>query len=66
MSDLKAFKDREVTLRLHGGEILKAMARWIDTEHKHIVVDVIETNRPEMYKNPAASYTIPAEISDIK
>jgi hypothetical protein len=67
ISDLKTFEDREVTLHLHDGEILKARVCFVDTEYEDVIVDVIETNRPEMYKNPAASYTIPAsEILEAK
>jgi hypothetical protein len=49
VSELKPFQDREVTLHLKDGEVLRAKVDFIDLEYEDIGVTVIETNQPEHY-----------------
>jgi small nuclear ribonucleoprotein (snRNP)-like protein len=63
VSELKPFEDREVVLNLKGGETLRAKVLFVDFEYEDIIVDVLETNQPENYKDPNACYTVDA--SDI-
>jgi hypothetical protein len=52
-----------VTLQLKDGEVLRARISFVDLEYEDIIVDVLETNQPEHYKDPNAAYTLAA--SDI-
>ena len=60
ISELRAFQDREVTLQLKDGELLRAKVAFVDLEYEDIIVNVIETNQPEHYKDPNAAYTVAA------
>lgn len=59
--ELKKFEDQIVVLHLSDGEKLKAKMSWVNvnSEYDDVIVDVLETNRPEHYKTPSAVYTIP-------
>ena len=63
ISDLKSFQDCIVVLQLKDGERLRAKVQFVDAEYEDIIVDVLETNQPEHYKDQNACYTVPA--SDI-
>jgi hypothetical protein len=63
ISELKPFQDCEVALHLKDGEVLRAKVAFVDSEYEDIIVNVLETNQPEHYKDPNASYTVAA--SDI-
>ena len=63
ISELKELVDRTVTLRLTDGEFAKVFVCFADEEYNDIIVDILETTRPERYRDPSASYTIDA--SDI-
>jgi hypothetical protein len=63
ISDLKPFRNCEVALHLKDGEVLRAKVLFVDSEYQDIIVNVLETNQPEHYKDPNASCTIAA--SDI-
>jgi putative ABC transport system ATP-binding protein len=63
IAELKAFEDRTVLLRLVGGQTLVARIDFVDLEYEDVVVDVLQTNQPEHYKDATAAYTIP--LSDI-
>jgi hypothetical protein len=63
ISELKPFQDCEVTLHLKDEEVLRAKVAFVDLEYEDIIVNVLETNQPEHYKDPNASYTVAA--SDI-
>jgi small nuclear ribonucleoprotein (snRNP)-like protein len=60
ISELKPFQDAEVTLQLKDGEVLRAKIAFVDVEYEDIVVDVIETTRPENYKNSESAYSVAA------
>jgi hypothetical protein len=63
ISELKEFQDREVILKLADGETLRALTSFVDRKYEDIIVDILDTDRPDTYKTPGAAYTIPA--SDI-
>jgi hypothetical protein len=63
ISDLSPFQDCEVALHVKDGEVLRAKVAFVDLEHEDIIVHVLETNQPEHYKDPNASYAVAA--SDI-
>ena len=63
ISDLKSFRDREVSLQLKDGEVPRGKVVFVDLEYEDIIVKVLETNQPEHYKDPNACYAIAA--SDI-
>jgi hypothetical protein len=50
-------------LRLTNAEVLKAKIDFVDLEYEDIIVTVLETTRPEQYKQKNAVYTVKA--SDI-
>ena len=58
--ELKPFQDQVVVLRLKDGETLRAKVHFVDQEYEDIIVDVIETNQPEHYKDPNSAYTVQA------
>jgi hypothetical protein len=61
ITELRPFQDQTVILRLRDGEIATAKIAFVDAEYEDIVVDIVQTNRPEQYKGPPDSaYTIRA------
>lgn len=50
----------KLCLSLKDGEQLHANLCFADLEYQDIVVNVLQTNQPEHYKDPDASYSIPA------
>lgn len=60
ISELKPFEDCIICLQLKDGETLRAKVAFVDTEYEDIIVDVLETNQPEHYKDPNAYYVVPA------
>lgn len=63
ISELKSFQDCIVALQLKDGETLRAKVAFVDAEYEDIIIDVLETNQPEHYKDPNACYAVAA--SDI-
>jgi len=63
IEQLREFQDHTVFLRLLDGETVKAKVDLVDLEYEDVIVDVLETNQPEHYKDPNACYTVKA--SDI-
>jgi hypothetical protein len=62
IAELKPFEDKTMILHLRDGERATAKIAFVDAEYEDIVVDILDTNRPEAYKVPIAScaFTIPA------
>ena len=60
LQELASFQDRVVILNLTDGERLKCKLAWVNihSEYNDVIVDVLETNHPEHYKEPEALYTI--------
>jgi small nuclear ribonucleoprotein (snRNP)-like protein len=63
IEQLRELQDHTVVLLLLDGERLKAKVNFVDLECEDIIVDVLETNHPEHYKDSNACYTVKA--SDI-
>jgi len=62
IAQLRGLQKCTVVLRLTGGEVLMSRINFVDLEYEDIVIDVLETNRPEQYKGPKNSaYAIKAE-----
>jgi O-succinylbenzoate synthase len=61
VSELRPYQDKIVVLHLKDGEIATVKVRFVDAEYEDIIVDIIATNRPDLYKRDPAnsSYTIP-------
>ena len=49
-----------MALHLTDGEVLRAKVLFVDLEDQDIIVNVLETNQPEHYKDPNASYIVAA------
>jgi hypothetical protein len=70
LDDLKPFLDKTATLHMTDGEAVKVKVRFVDDEYQDIIADVLETSRPEHYRDPSAAYTFAAadiasvELSD--
>lgn len=60
LAELKPLWNSVVTLRTTDGEVLKAKIVWVDEEYDDIIVEVIDTNQPDHYKDPKAVYTVNA------
>ena len=58
LQELKRFEGKIVLLRLTDGERLKAKLYWVEWEYDDVIVDVLETNQPEHYKDPNSAYVI--------
>ena len=62
IAQLRGLQNCTVVLRLTDGEVLMSRINFVDLEYEDIVIDVLETNRPEQYKGPKNSaYAIKAE-----
>jgi hypothetical protein len=62
ISDLKAFADKTVLLRMTDGEIAKVRVRFADEEYDDIIVDVLESTRSQPYDSASAFTLAAAEI----
>lgn len=60
IDDLASFVDKEANLRMSDGEVATVRVNFVDHEYDDIIVDVIQTSRPERYQNRTAAYTIAA------
>jgi len=62
LNDLKPFVDKTVTLRMTDGEVAKVRVHIVDEEYEDLIVDVLETSRPERYRGhlAASAYTFAA------
>ena len=63
ISELRPYEDKTVRLRLLDGEVSTVKVNFIDPEYEDLIVDVIDTNRPNTYKDLNSAYTI--AISEI-
>ena len=61
IDDLVAFVDKEAILRMSDGEVATVRVNSVDREYDDIIVDVVETSRPERYLNRTAAYTFAAK-----
>jgi hypothetical protein len=51
ISELKPFQDCEIVLRLKDGEVLRAKVKFVDLEYEDIIVDIVQTNQPQHYRD---------------
>lgn len=59
-SEFKQFLDRTVTLRMTDGEVTKVKINFLDDENEEIIGALVETSRPERYRQPCALHTFAA------
>jgi hypothetical protein len=64
ITQLQEFQDCTAILRLTDGEILKAKSDFIDLEYEDIIVDVLETSKPEHYRGPK-NYAYAIKATDV-
>jgi hypothetical protein len=62
ISDLKAFIDKTVTLRMTDCEVAKVFVCFADEEYDDIIVDVLESTRSHPYDSASAYTFAAAEI----
>jgi hypothetical protein len=60
IADLRPLLDKTVSLQMTDGEIAKVRVDYVSDEYDDIMVDVLETTRPQRYKVPQAAYTFAA------
>jgi hypothetical protein len=65
VAELKPFEDEIVTLHLRDGEIATAKIAYVDAEYQDIIVDVLSTNRPDLYKVPITNSAFTFPVSDV-
>jgi len=60
LNQLKQLCDKTVILHLTDGEVSKVKIIYVDDEYEDIIADVLETSRPDRYRDSSAVYTIAA------
>jgi hypothetical protein len=65
VAELKLFEDRAVVLHLLDGEILTVNVMFVDGEYEDIIVDILSTNQPEVYKVSLNSSAFTIAVGDI-
>ena len=60
LNELKQLCHKTVILQLSDGEVLKVKIIFVDDEYEDIIADVLETSRPDRYRDASAAYTIAA------
>ena len=61
VAELKPYEDKTVLLHFRDGEVATVKVVFVDAEYEDIIVDIVTTNRPHIYKNlSSAAYTISA------
>jgi len=60
LNDLKQFVDKTVILRMTDGEVAKVKVDFIDEDYDDIIVDVLETSRPDRYRDTSTAYAFAA------
>lgn len=65
ITELKPYEDRTVILHLRDGEIATAKIAFVDAEYEDVIVDIVETNRPDAYQKPIGSSAFAIRLSDL-
>lgn len=65
IAELRRYQDKTVVLRLNDGEIATAKIAFVDVEYEDIIVEILETNRPEQYRLPINSTAFTIRASDL-
>ena len=53
IAELRPYQDKTVILHLHDGETATAKIAFVDDEYEDIIVDIIDTDRPEVARGLA-------------
>ncbi len=65
ITELKPYENKTVILHLLDGEIATAKIAFVDAEYEDIIVEIIQTNRPESYRKPIGSSSFAVRSSDL-
>ena len=65
ITELKPYEGKTVILHMSGGEIATAKIAFVDAEYDDIIVDIVQTNRPDAYQKPIGSSAFAVPISDL-
>jgi hypothetical protein len=65
IAELKPYEDKTVILHMRDGEITTAKIVFVDAEYEDIIVDIVQTNRPETYQKPIQSSAFAVRLSDL-
>jgi hypothetical protein len=65
IAELKPYEDKTVILHMRNGEITTAKIAFVDAEYEDIIVDIVQTNRPETYQKPIGSSPFAVRLSDL-
>ncbi len=65
IAELKPYEDKTVILHLRDGEISTAKIVFVDAEYEDIIVDIVQTNRPETYHKPIGLSSFAVRLSDL-
>jgi hypothetical protein len=60
IEDLKPLKDKIVTFRMTDGEVAKVRVHSISDEYEDLIVDILETTKPEHYRDLSNAFTFAA------
>ena len=60
LSVLNQFVDKTVLVKMTDGETATVRVNFVDVEYDDIIVDVLETSRPDRYRERMAAYTFAA------
>jgi small nuclear ribonucleoprotein (snRNP)-like protein len=65
ITELKPYEDKTVILHLRDGEVATAKIALVDAEYEDVIVDIVETNRPDAYRKPIGSSAFAIRLSDL-
>jgi hypothetical protein len=63
IDDFKEFVDKTITMRMNDGETAIVRVILVSEEYEDIIVDVLETTRPDRYRDRSSAYTF--AIADV-
>jgi hypothetical protein len=65
ITELKPYEGKTVILHMHDGETATVKIALVDAEYEDIIVDIIQTNRPEVYQKPIDRSAFAVRLSDL-
>jgi len=63
VAEVRPYQGKKAIVRLLNGEVATVQIIYVDAEYEDIIVDVVQTNRPENYQQSGAAYAI--SVADI-
>ena len=66
ITEVKPYEGKTVILHLRDGETATAKIAFVDAEYEDIIVDIVQTNRPEIYQKPVGSSAFAVQLSDLE